>query len=158
LESNLQSQTKQPLTIFKPALDEIQNKIQIPILLPSKLPTLIRVEEIKGVFGEVTKNGYFVSLGYAEVGSNATYAAGFSGSKEILPSPSNTRLVTLNDGTVARFRPVSCGGSCAPANLWWVRDGVEYGVQIKISSTAREEDQQKVLIETANSMVLARKN
>ena len=156
-ESNLMvGQTSEPSPIFKPALGEIRGKVKIPILLPTRLPDLIGEQKIKGVFGDVRDDGYFISLYYAVGMGDAGYAAGFSGSTRIDSDLPNSRKVKLADGTIAMFRPVSCGGSCAPANLWWVRNGFEYGVQIAMSSTADEEDQLKVLLETANSMVPAR--
>jgi hypothetical protein len=55
------------------------------------------------------------------------------------------------------FRPVSCGGSCAPANLWWEQNGVMYQIQIRLRSDSREKDQERILVETANSTVTARR-
>ena len=55
------------------------------------------------------------------------------------------------------FRAVSCGGSCAPANLWWEQNGVMYQIQIKLGRGTTESDQEKILIETANSSVPARR-
>ena len=56
------------------------------------------------------------------------------------------------------FSPVSCGGSCAPANLWWQQNGLMYQIQIKLESRSAERDQEKILVETANSMVTARRD
>lgn len=55
------------------------------------------------------------------------------------------------------FRAVSCGGSCAPANLWWEQSGVMYQIQIKLRNGLTEKDQEKILVETANSTVPARR-
>ena len=51
------------------------------------------------------------------------------------------------------FLPVSCGGSCAPANLWWEQNGVMYPIQIKLKSSTTEKEQERILVETANSTV-----
>lgn len=141
--------------IFRPALKEIQSKILFPIVLPSKL-TYFRAGDIKFASGEVREDSYFISLYYSEEGNNATYAAGFSGS--VTSDPPNTRGVKLAGGRTREFRPVSCGGSCAPANLWWIQDGIGYGIQIKFRSDVPETDQEEILVEMANSSVTVRRN
>ena len=150
-------QAKGPARVFTPALEEIQSQTRIPILLPSKLPPAIPESGIKLASGEVTKDGYFISLYYSE-DANASYAAGFGGSTLILQDrdlPNSTRVV-LSDGHTGIFRPVSCGGSCAPANLWWEQNGVMYQIQIELSPDLPEKEQQKILVETANSTVAVR--
>jgi hypothetical protein len=74
-------------------------------------------------------------------------------SKTVGPLP-NTVAVRLANGASAQFLPVQCGGSCAPANLWWQVDGVEYHVQLKLRSDLGEEAQRGMIVETANSMSL----
>ena len=99
------------------------------------------------------KDGYFISLYYSDLGSNADYAAGFGAS--MLISRDLGRRVGLSGGRIGMFRPVSCGGSCAPANLWWEQDGVLYQIQIKLRSDLNEKDQEKILVDTANLSVTA---
>lgn len=150
-------QAKGPAPVFQPALEEIQSHTQIPILLPSKLPSAIRERDIKLASGRVSDGGYFVSLYYSETGVGATFAAGFGGSTRIFQDLPSTRRVALAGGRSGMFRPVSCGGSCAPANLWWEQDGVMYQIQIELRSDSTEKDQEKILVETANSTVRARR-
>jgi hypothetical protein len=107
--------------------------------------------EVKLAWGEVSNDGYNISLYYSEIGSNATYAAGFSASRQIFRDLGDP--ATLANGIVGEFRPVSCGGSCAPANLWWEQNGVLYNIQLKLSNTQDEREQQKILVELANSSV-----
>ncbi len=152
--SSVMAQVKGPAPIFRPALEQIQSQVRIPILLPSKLPSVIPERNIKVASGEVTEDGYFISL-YFSAPANATYAAGFGGSTHILRDLG--RPVTLSGGRTGMFRPVSCGGSCAPANLWWVQSGVMYQIQIKLRSDSAEKDQERILVETANSTVTARR-
>src|SRR5687768_5176267 len=73
-------QAKGTARIFTPALKEIQSKTRIPILLPSKLPPAISESGIKLASGEVTKDGYFITLYYSK-DAKASYAAGFGGSR-----------------------------------------------------------------------------
>ena len=151
-------QAKGPAPIFRPALEQIQSQTRIPILLPSRLPSAIPESGIKLASGEVREDGYFISLYYSE-DANASYAAGFGSSTRILRSQDlpNARRVALSGGRTGMFMPVSCGGSCAPANLWWEQNDVMYQIQIKLGSGSREKDQEKILVETANSIVTARR-
>lgn len=151
-------QAKGPAQVFRPALEEIQSQMRIPILLPSTLPAVIPERVIKLASGEVRDDGYFVSLYYSEEGSNATFAAGFGGSTHTgsLQGRQNIHRVALSGGRIGMFRPVSCGGSCVPANLWWEQNGVVYQIQIKLRSGSTEKSQEKILVQTANSMVTAR--
>jgi hypothetical protein len=150
-------QAKGPARVFKPALEQIQSKISIPILLPSKLPSNIPESGTKLASGEVREDGYFISL-YYSANANTSYAAGFGGSTLILQDRDlpNSARVALSDGRTGIFRPVSCGGSCAPANLWWQQNGVMYQIQVKLSPELPEKEQQKILVETANSTVPVR--
>jgi hypothetical protein len=152
-------QAKGPAPVFRPALEQIQSQTRIPILLPSRLPSAISERDIKLASGEVREDGYFISLYFSEDASNAVYAAGFGGSTRIfgLQDLPNTRHVALSGGRTGMFRPVSCGGSCAPANLWWEQNGVMYQIQIKLGSGSPEKGQEKILVDTANSMMTARR-
>jgi hypothetical protein len=153
------AQAKEPAPVFRAALEQIRSQTRIPILLPSKLPSAIPERDIKVAYGEVTEDGYSISLYSSEAGSNATFAAGFGGSTRILGFQDlpNALRVALSGGRTGMFRPVSCGGSCAPANLWWEQNGVMYQIQIKLSRDLAEKDQERILIETANSTVTARR-
>jgi hypothetical protein len=123
------------------------------------LPSGISEKDIKLAAGELRADGYFISLYFSEVGTNAAFAAGFGGSTSIFDPQHlpNTRRVALSGGRAGMFRPVSCGGSCAPANSWWEQNGVIYQIQIKLRSDSTEKDQEKILIETVNSTVTARR-
>jgi hypothetical protein len=151
----LLAQRKEPAAVFRPALEQIRSKTRVPILLPSRLPSQIRERDIRLAYGEVRKDGYFISLYFSEPGSNATYAAGFGGSATVEHDLPGTHRLKLAGGRVGVFMPVSCGGSCAPANLWWDQDGVQYNIQVKLPSTLAEKDQERVLAEVANSTVVA---
>jgi hypothetical protein len=155
--NSLLGQAKAPAPVFRPALEQIQSKTQIAILLPSKLPSTIRERDIKLAEGTVTEDGYFISLYLSDLQSGASFAAGFGGSPRVFRDLPNTRRVSLAGGRTGMFRPVSCRGSCAPANLWWEQNGVMYQIQITLGSTSREEDQERILVETANSTISVRR-
>ena len=44
---------------------------------------------------------------------------------------------------------------CAPANLWWEQNGVQYEIQIKLPFTLTEEEQERILVEAADLSVAA---
>jgi len=142
--------------VFESGLQNIRGKVQVPILLPAKLPDVITVPDIMLAYGEVTDRGYAITLYYSEFGSNATFAASFIGSTDVEKDIPGTSRVLLANGTAAMFRPVSCGGSCAPANLWWQQGRFMYEIQIKLKSTLSRREQQKILLDTANAMVTAK--
>ena len=146
-------QGNEPAQVFRPALAQVRGKTRVAILLPSKIPTGIREGDIKLASGRVSENGYFISLYYTETGVDAAFVAGFGASTQVFRSLPNTRAVKFTNGIVGMFRPVSCGGSCAPANLWWEQNGVMYQIQIKLPSTTNEQEQERILVDTANSLV-----
>jgi hypothetical protein len=98
--NSLLAQATKPAAVFKAALDDIQGKTRIPIMLPSKLPAPIRESDIKLASGEVREDGYFISLYLGETGSNASYIAGFGGSTRTLQATElpNTHTVELTHG------------------------------------------------------------
>jgi hypothetical protein len=163
----LMGQSNEPAPVFTPALDQIQTNTRIPILLlllPLRLPSAIPAQDSLWSAGTVTNDGYFVALYFSETGVDATsrigvdanFAAGLGGSTLILKDLPNTRRIALSGGRTAIFRPISCKGSCAPANLWWERNGVTYQIQAKLRSSLTENDQPKILVEMANSTVTVR--
>jgi len=148
---------KRPARVFQAALEQIQSQTHIPILLPSRLPSLIREADVKLAEGTLADDGYFISLYFSETRSEATFAAGFGGSRRFLRDLPNTRRVALRGGRTGMFSPVSCGGSCAPANLQWEQSGMMYQIQVKLQSDLPEHDQERILVETANSSVIVRR-
>ncbi len=154
--TSLHGQATGPARVFGSALEQIRSKTSLSILLPSRLPSAIPESGIKIASGEVRKDGYFISLYYTEDG-NASYAAGLGGSTFIIKDrdvPNSTR-VALSNRRTGIFRPVSCGGSCGPANLWWEQNGVMYHIQAQLSPGMPVRDQKETLVEMANSTVAA---
>jgi hypothetical protein len=122
-------------------------------LLPTNLRAPVRERDIKLAWGEVSEDGYSISLYYTEPGSDSSFAEGFNGSMGVAGDLPNTRPVPLGGGLTGLFRPVSCGGSCAPANLWWQQNGATYQIQVKLDSGLAEKAQERILVELANSSV-----
>jgi uncharacterized protein YecT (DUF1311 family) len=143
---------------FASSVRTVKVKTRVPILLPSALPDPIRKAK-HTVVQSVAEDSYVISL-YYELGvGNAGFAAYFSGAASPGYSPQelgNVSEVQLAHGLRGFFSPISCGGSCAPANLWWEAGGIVYQIQLQLPYSLDEEDRQKkAMTEVANSAILA---
>jgi uncharacterized protein YecT (DUF1311 family) len=142
---------------FASSIRAVKARTRVPILLPSTLPDPIgRAKDT--VVQSVAEDSYAISL-YYELGvGDAGFAANFAAQAKPDYTPedlANVQRTPLAQGLVGFFRPVSCGGSCAPANLWWQQNGTLYQIQLKLSSTMSERDQLKALTAAANSAITA---
>lgn len=138
-------------------LSEVKAKSQIAVLLPSTLSQPFADAKYP-VIEKASGDEYAISLSYQPDGGNAAFAALFTGRANPNYEPQelpNVRKIELFHGIPGYFRPVSCGGSCAPANLWWREHRVLYQIQLKLSSTVPEKEQQSILAAAANSAILA---
>ena len=142
--------------VFVPRLDELKSKTRVPILLPDDLPNPIN--DAKEVVIRATGSQYDVGLYYRLDHGNTGFAAAFFGDAEPKYDPRelpDVGHVSLADGVQGYFRPVRCGGSCAPANLWWKIGDVLYQLQLKLRSTTDEQKQKDMLSSVADSAILA---
>ena len=148
-------QSNRPAPIFRHAVEQIQSETQIPILLPSKLPPAFPEKHLKLATVEMSTDGYYIHVYFTEIeaGVGGDWAGGFGASTEPVDDLPSTRRVQLAGGRTGIFRPISCGGSCAPANLWWEQNGFTYQIQLKLRSDLPEKDQEKILVVTANSSI-----
>jgi hypothetical protein len=141
--------------VFLSVLAEVKAKTRVPVLLPSELPKPFN--DAKHASAGASADDYAVSLYYELGAGDAGFAASFGASGHLRFSPrelGNVRKVKLANGIAGFFRPVSCGGSCAPSNLWWEEGAVLYQIQLKLRSTLHEKDQQRVIMAVANSAIL----
>ncbi|HEU5350941.1 MAG TPA: hypothetical protein VFU55_05050 [Terracidiphilus sp.] len=143
--------------VFASALSQVKAKSRVAVLLPSKLPAAFaRVKY--ATIQAASPNEYAIDL-YYELGiGDAGFAAFFSGEAhpdDGLADLGDVTKVKLADGLSGYFRSVSCGGSCAPANLWWMQSGTLYQIQLVLSPALPESDQEKEIVETANSAIIA---
>jgi hypothetical protein len=144
-------------SVFVSVLARVKARTNISVLLPTELPKPFSTAE-HAMADEVQADQYGVLLYYVLGVGDAGFAASFLAKKNPSYSPrelQNVQKVKLADGIVGFFRPVSCGGSCAPANLWWEQDAVLYQVQLKLPSTLPEKNQQSIVTGLANSAILA---
>jgi hypothetical protein len=139
------------------ALVEVKAKSHVAVLLPSKLPEAVGEAKYATV-DKASEGEYVISLYYESGVGDAGFAASFMANARPAYGPKdigNVREVKLSHGLVGYFRSVSCGGSCAPSNLWWEEHQILYQIQLKLPSTLPEKDQQRAIVEVANSSILA---
>jgi hypothetical protein len=142
--------------IFVSVLAEVKAGTTVPVLLPTELPKPFS-DAKHAIVGKISANKYEVTLDYGS-GGNAGFAASFSATRDAKYSPQelgNVREVKLANGVAGFFKPVSCGGSCAPANLWWEQGAVLYQIQLKLSSTLPEKEQLGTIAAVADSAIKA---
>jgi hypothetical protein len=110
------------------------------------------------VLEKAAASEYAISL-YYELGvGDAGFAAHFAAQAAPKYNPrelGNVQEVKLAHGIRGFFRPISCGGSCAPVNVWWEHDSVLYQVQLELPSTLSERRQERTVTAVADSSILA---
>jgi hypothetical protein len=110
-----------PAHLFDAALNDIASTSPVPIYLPRAIPDVVDTANIKYAKGSVVPGGYKVALYYEMDIGNAGFAGMIAGSTSKVSdnalSIPDTVKVELSNGSPAWFSPVSCDGSCAPANL-----------------------------------------
>jgi hypothetical protein len=140
-----------------PALADVKAKSRIALLLPSELSQPL-AEAKHAVVETASDDAYAISLCYELGVGDSGFAASFMANAHADYGPKdlpNVDEVKLSRGLTGYFRPVTCGGSCAPANLWWEENRILYQIQLKLPSTLSGNDQQRVIIAAANSAILA---
>lgn len=155
--ASLPNSTRSLPESLAPALREVKAKSRVPVLLPSELPEPATKAK-HAVVEKAAADEYAISLYYDVDSGDAGFAASFAAQTNPKYHPQHlgsVRRVELSRGIRGFFRPLSCGGSCAPANLWREEDGVLYQIQLKLSSSLSEHDQQNIIAATANSSILA---
>lgn len=143
--------------VFLSVLAEVKAKTTVPLLLPTELPRPFS-DAKHALVDKAAADEYAVSLYYELCVGNAGFAASFGAKGNAPYSPQelpNVQEVKLAGGIVGFFRPVRCGGSCAPANLWWERGSALYSLQLQLPSALGENKQQKIITQVANSAILA---
>ncbi|HVC46926.1 MAG TPA: hypothetical protein VND90_06735 [Terracidiphilus sp.] len=156
--SKRQSTAVMPVAkVLTSALSEVKAKSRVAVLLPSELPEAVAGAKYASV-ETASQDEYAIELDYELGVGDSGFAAFFTAKVHPKYAPKdigNVREVKLSHGFVGYFRPVSCGGSCAPANLWWEKDDVLYQFQLQLSPTLSERDQQSAIVAAANSAIVA---
>jgi hypothetical protein len=146
--------------LFEGGVKDTGQHGHVPVYVPTILPKDLLTSATMVVRGSGTGTGYDLSLFHDDESGYAGLMASFLGSQAGATDPLESRHskpVPLANGTKARYRPMSCGGSCAPASLSWRTGTAEYTIQLKLNSRLTEEQQIAALLEVANTMVLSSK-
>jgi hypothetical protein len=141
--------------IFTDVLPEVKAETHTAILLPDRLVNPI-AKANHAIVEDANANGYAISLYYKLGIGDAGFAGSFSA--QALPSYKldeleNVTKVKLAEGLGGFFKAVSCGGSCAPANLWWEQNGVVYQIQLKLPPSLSERSQREAIVNLADSCI-----
>lgn len=145
-----------PAEIFVAKLAELKSKTHAPILLPDTLPKAF--SDAKDVVIHATETKYDIELYSTLDYGNAGFEGGFSGDAKPKYGPRDlpdVEPIQLANGIQGYFRSVGCGGSCAPANLWWKIGDVLYQVQVRLRPDTAVQEQKDIVSSVANSAILA---
>ncbi len=118
------------LEAFRIQLPKVGRATTLPILLPRTLRLAGPAPKLYAS-GAGRRASWVLTLAGAPRcrGASACFVASFEARRgKRLPGRSNLRLV---GGVRALYQPISCGASCSPASLWFVRDGVLHSWQLK---------------------------
>lgn len=136
--------------LLKHPVAELQGNTPVPLRVPTEVPKGVTSASIGTVD---QKDGYEIDF-YERSENHDWFRGMISGSSTLSDNTFNTREVTLKNGITAHFRAISCGGSCAPINLWWQEDGAQYALQMKMPSDTPEKEQESQILKIANSVVV----
>lgn len=148
--SHTSSSTDAIPALLKHPIAELQGKIPVPLRVPTELPKGVTKASI-GATDQ--KNGYEIDF-YQRYENHDWFRGMISGSSHLDDYTFNTRAVRLKNGITAHFRAISCGGSCAPVNLWWQQEGAQYALQVNMPSDTPEKEQESQIVKIANSVVV----
>jgi hypothetical protein len=120
-----------PYAALKVALPSVKHHTSVAIFLPATLATAGADPKLYAG-GSATARTWDLELSGAPNcgGADACFIAGFSATRGGKLPAGFTKL-KLSNGDPARFHPITCGASCAPATLWLTHKGVLYTWQLK---------------------------
>jgi hypothetical protein len=113
-------------------LPKVRSKSKIPVRLPSSVDSLgVKPSRVRGSVEQVSSGQYHLALGVGSGCHEATacFVAAFFGRKGA--ALDIKRKVSLARGITGRYQPISCGASCAAAEIQWKQSSVAYAIQFK---------------------------
>jgi hypothetical protein len=118
-----------PAKDFRRQISGILRHTAVPVLLPDRV--LIDVPRRHGIEVKWSANrgGWELSLGIGPRcgGANACFVGVLSAQRG--GRPAFRRTLRLHDGAVGHWKPTTCGGSCSPPQIQWLRGRVLYDFQ-----------------------------
>jgi hypothetical protein len=118
------------LKLVRAQLAFVKGKTNVPVLLPATLPLAGKASGTLYVTSFTGPKHWGIQIAGAPNcgGANACFVASFEGQRSgKLPGSANVRV----SGSRGFYKGITCGGSCSPASLWFVRGGVLYTWQMK---------------------------
>lgn len=155
---------------FYNAAKTAASRTLVPVYAPLSLQSLDAYAKDGCVFGHSTRRSFELTL-YGRVteygkseplpceGSSGAFLAAIHGDIKPLrdlSSMNRAQRVALAGNRSGWFVPISCGGSCSPATLYWQTQGGSYRLQLKLAPTASESEQREQLLASEKSMVRVR--
>lgn len=154
--------------ILEKAARDVVAHTAVPVYVPASLQSLDAAGNGGCAFASSNGDGFDIKI-YGRVteygktsplpceANNVALLAEIHGQKKQEPEVEKRRgmrRVVLRDGTPGWFSPVSCGGSCAPATLYWQTSRASYWLQMRLPSTVSKSDQLRQLVDAVNSSEL----
>ena len=154
--------------LFADAAKDVVKRTSIAVYVPVSLQSLDQAAIDGCAFSQSERNSYSISI-YGRVTeygkteplpcetSNAAFIAEIDGNTKPMQDLSkepDAERVALQNGSSGWFIPVTCGGSCAPASLFWQTPNASYELQVKLGSLVSRAVQRRELLGIANSLEL----
>ena len=136
-------------TLFRSVLPRVRRRSGVPILLPSQVPAYVPASQLSAS-GSGFRRGYSLALASDPRcgGATACFVGSFTGERG--GRPAYRRTVRLVGGTRGYYKPLTCGASCSPPAVQWVRRGVLYEISYAGASRTAERG---VLVGLAGSAI-----
>jgi hypothetical protein len=137
---------------FGGPLANVKRRTRIPVLLPQRAtlerPRGHRLEPT----WSATARRWDLELGFGPRcgGANACFVGSFRAERGGVPA--FTRTLRLRGGVTGYFKPTSCGGSCSPPEIQFVRRGVLYSIQFRSAGAGSERSR---IVAMANAALAA---
>jgi len=156
--------------LFANAAKDVVKRSSIAIYVPVSLQSLDTAAIDGCVFSKAERDKYAISI-YGRVtqygqteplpceANDAAFLAEIHGDSTPMSDLSkkrNAQKVALQSGTSGWFIPVTCGGSCAPATLYWQTPKASYFFQLKLESKVPVAEQRSQLLKIVDSLQLIR--
>jgi hypothetical protein len=133
------------------SLDRVSARSSLAVLVPQRLALDYQGRLYASGSGDAKQ--WALSLaGARHCGANVCMLATFSAERG--GTPAFKRQVRLRGGVTGYFKPLSCGGSCAPPEIQFARAGVLYTIQAKVPDSS-DAGQLRRLKRAANSALRA---
>lgn len=156
--------------LFEMAARNIVARTSISIYVPVSLQSLDVSAADGCTFAESDGDSYDIAIygrlrEYAQTEplpcerNDAGMLAELHGERKPIPDFASTRAqrLKLRNGEPGWFIPASCGGSCAPATLYWQMPHASYWLQMELNSELPISEQRKELLDTVNSLETIRR-